>query len=339
MDATKDRSSAESSATENDPRLQPTPDYGSPGPSTFIQPGPSLSPEPARLRPLIAILAGILCAVPFLARDTVHAAWQQVSQYLSLKGKPEPASPAIMSQHELQNLDRQPVEKQAEILLERAINHYEEANDQIAERVEGWRLRRLKLTQGLNSLLTAAFNSNDLRVRAAAIEIDLAAIHVAKVASSADIFIKEADSPDRSVRNWGLWTLGLLGNRGVETERVTQVLIGYLHHPDPDARHWAVEGLALLGTDETIRPLLQTLHDDTSPMVRERAACSLAQSGMLTEQQRRSAIPQLLDFADDTALDGQTHTWVFHALRDITGQKLPDDAAAWRNWYSSAGGI
>jgi hypothetical protein len=30
---------------------------------------------------------------------------------------------------------------------------------------------------------------------------------------------------------------------------------------------------------------------------------------------------------------------VFHALRDITGQNLPDEAAAWRNWYSSAGGV
>ena len=336
MDAIKDSSSVESVATENDPRLQPTPEYGSLGLGADIQQGRPLSPEPTRLRPLIAVLVGIVCAVPFVARGTLRTAWQQLSQNFTLQGKRELASAPTMSQH---NIDRQPVQKQAELLLERAINHEQGAHDEIAARVETWRLHRLKLTQHLNSLLTAAFNSNDLRVRAAAIEIDLAAINVAKVPSNVDIFIEEAESPDKSVRNWALWTLGLLGNRGVETEHVTQVLIGHLHDPDQDARHWAVESLALIGRDETITPLLQTFHDDPSPRVRERAACSLAESGMLTEQQRRSAIPQLLNFADDPALDAQTHAWVFHALRDITGQKLPDEAAAWRNWYSGAGGI
>jgi hypothetical protein len=96
-----------------------------------------------------------------------------------------------------------------------------------------------------------------------------------------------------------------------------------------------VEGLAYLGTDETIAPLLQVFHDDPSAMIRERAACGLAQSGMLSEKQRRSAVPQLLDFADDTSLDPETRKWVFQALRDITGQSLPHDPAAWRNWYNS----
>jgi hypothetical protein len=99
-----------------------------------------------------------------------------------------------------------------------------------------------------------------------------------------------------------------------------------------------VEGLAYLGTDEIIAPLLQVFHDDPSPMIRERAACGLAQSGMLSEKQRRSAVPRLLDFADDAALDPDTHKWVFQALRDITGQNLPHDSAAWRSWYNSNDG-
>jgi len=97
-----------------------------------------------------------------------------------------------------------------------------------------------------------------------------------------------------------------------------------------------VEGLAYLGTNETIAPLLQIFHDDPSPMVRERAACSLAQSGMLTQEQRRSVIPQLLNYTEDASLDAQTRGWAYHALRDITGQNLPEDPSAWRNWYSSA---
>jgi hypothetical protein len=70
-------------------------------------------------------------------------------------------------------------------------------------------------------------------------------------------------------------------------------------------------------------------------MIRERAACSLAQSGMLSKQQRHTAVPRLLDYAGDFSLDDQTRGWVFQALRDITGQNLPRDPAAWRKWYAS----
>jgi HEAT repeat protein len=102
-------------------------------------------------------------------------------------------------------------------------------------------------------------------------------------------------------------------------------------------RYWAIEGLAYLGTDEVITPLLDTFRNDPSPMIRERAACGLAQSGMLSERQRRTAVPRLLEFADDPALDAETRKWVFQALRDITGQTLRPDAAAWRSWYNSGG--
>ena len=68
-------------------------------------------------------------------------------------------------------------------------------------------------------------------------------------------------------------------------------------------------------------------------MIRERAACGLAQSGMLSREQRLRAVPRLLDYAGDFALDDQTRGWVFQALRDITGQSLPRDPSAWREWY------
>jgi len=70
-------------------------------------------------------------------------------------------------------------------------------------------------------------------------------------------------------------------------------------------------------------------------MVRERAACSLAQSGMLRPEQRRTAIPQILAFTDEASLDSATRAWAFHALRDITGRNLPDNSAVWRDWYAS----
>jgi hypothetical protein len=56
---------------------------------------------------------------------------------------------------------------------------------------------------------------------------------------------------------------------------------------------------------------------------------------MLSETQRRKAVPRLLEFADDSSLDAETQTWVYQALRDITGQSLPHNAAAWQSWYAS----
>ena len=303
--------------------------------------GPTSDPSPKSIKPggnprvFIAVAAGALLGLAFVSGGTVQAAWTEISQFLSLQGKPEPASPAIMSQHELEKLDNTSHQHQAELLLERAINHYDGANDQIAARADNWRAH-LKLSTQLNSLITTGLNSNDLRVRAAAIEVDLAAMNVPKTAENMESLIRQAEAGPQSQRIWALWTLGLLGNRGVAPERANQVLVAQLQDSNPEIRHWAVEGLAYLGANETIAPLLQIFHDDPSPMVRERAACSLAQSGMLTQEQRRSVIPQLLNYADDASLDAQTHTWVYQALRDITGQTFPSDPGAWRSWYSSA---
>ena len=283
---------------------------------------------------LVAMLVGVFCALVVVSGGTAQAAWNELSELLSLTGKPEPASPAVLSEHETEGLDRATPQAQAELLLERAINHYEGATSQIAARVDGWR-GKIKLDSSLNNLFMTALNSNDLRVRAAAIEVDLAALGVEKNSARVDQLAAQAESDDQKAKVWALWTLGLLGNRGVEPGRVGEILRSRIHDPNENVRYWAVEGLAYLGTDEVIAPLLQIFHDDSSPTVRERAACGLAQSGMLNEQQRRSAIPRLLEFAEDSSLDTQTHSWVYQALRDITGQSLPSDPSAWRNWYSN----
>jgi hypothetical protein len=44
-------------------------------------------------------------------------------------------------------------------------------------------------------------------------------------------------------------------------------------------------------------------------------------------------VPRLLEFTTDGALDPQTRSWVFQALRDITGETLAPDASAWKRWY------
>jgi HEAT repeat protein len=238
-------------------------------------------------------------------------------------------------------LDRQGPQQQAEILLDRAVTSSDGAADQstaqIAAHVEGWR-GKLKMDKQLGELTTVALNSNDRSLRTSAIEVQLAAYGLTKQESTVDVLVRQAGSSDHAQKIWALWTLGLLGNRGVETDRVVRVLVAHLKgkNSDEDTRRWAVEGLALVGTTSTIVPLLNALHDDPSPMVRERAACSLAESGMLTHDQRLAAVPQLINDSDDPALDAQTHAWAFQALADITKQRLPNDTEVWRSWYQTS---
>ena len=265
---------------------------------------------------VVGLVVLTILASLFVGTGTARATWLEVAQFLSLGGKPESASANVLSEHEIEVLDQMAPQNQAELLLERSINHYRGANDQIA----------------------TAINSDDLRVRAAGIEIDIAARNLDKTTATIDRLETDARSGDQGPRANALWDIGLLGNRGVEPERAAQILLASIHDDNVNVRYWAVEGLAYLGTDEVVAPLLQVFHDDPSAMIRERAACGLAQSGMLSEKQRRSAVPKLLDFADDASLDAETHKWVFQALRDITGQTLPHDPAAWRNWYTSSDG-
>src|SRR5262249_53948856 len=133
---------------------------------------------------LLAIAVALSLTVAIAVQGNAQSVWQKIAQFIGLRGKPEPASANVLSEHEIVELDKMTPQAQAELLLERSINHYRGANDQIAARVNSWRGKiQLDNTQ-LNSLFMIALNSDDLRVRAAAIEIDLAARNVAKSAAT-----------------------------------------------------------------------------------------------------------------------------------------------------------
>jgi HEAT repeat protein len=244
----------------------------------------------------------------------------------------QPTSAGVLSEHHVDVLDSMVPQAQAEFLIERAINRYHGAIEQIAARAAGWR-GKIEMNERLNGLFMIALNSDDLAVRGAAIDVDLAALDVEKSAASLTRLEADARHGQQGPRANALWRIGLLGNRGVQPERAFEILMSGIHDENVNIRYWAVEGLAYLGTENIITPLLAIFHDDASPMIRERAACSLAQSGMLSAPARLTAVPSLLDFAEDATLDDQTRLWVFQALRDITGQTLPRRASAWRDWY------
>lgn len=339
-----------------DPRLQPTPDYGTLGPGSDLasssQPGNSNSaadaqrPKPASTSRKLQFVAALFGA--FAAFFAAHAG--QAKPRNKIRGRfaaNRAAAPQIKITD--RDLDSRQPQEQAEILLERSIDRSShqssagesngpEIENQIEARVPAWR-GKLTMDSQLGQLTTAALNSSDRSTQASAIEVQIAAYGLSKTSSTVETLIGRAGSQDHAQKIWALWALGLLGNRGVATDRVVEVLSAHLKtsgRNDDDSRRWAVEGLALVGTTPTIVPLLQAMHDDPSPVVRERAACSLAQGSTLSPEQRQAAVPKLIDYSDDPALDAQTHAWAFQALSEITHEHLPNDSTAWREWYRNS---
>ena len=313
-----------------DPRLQPTPDYGTLGPGSDVAGyGQSANQSPPRkaapkVLHIMAALAGIVAALLANAVKNVHPSHPGVLKSSSAQ--------SVKQVSDAQQLDQMYPQKQAETLLQEAVSHSPGAVEEISSRVDQWH-GQVQWNAQIASLSTAALNSDDMRVRESGVEVELAAYGLAKNAQSLDYLLKAVDSDDHSQKIWALWALGLMANRGVESARIVDVLVSHLGDADTESRHWAVEGLALSGADAAIAPLMKAMHDDTAPLVRERAACSVAESGMFTPAQRSSVVPQLIDFTDDPSLDAQTHAWAFHALSDITHQNFGTDSNAWRAWY------
>lgn len=268
---------------------------------------------------------------------SVHSRAQEPDsgQQLPVPGKPVPADFGKLSEHNLEWLKTQPPQSQAEFLLGAAVNHDELATDAIEKLVDGWH-GHLHRTQRIEDLQSTALYSNDLRVRAAAIEINLAVNDLAKTEATVSRLIDSATNNPGN-RPFAAWELGMLANRGVQSERVHELLATWIHDKNQQTRFWSVEGLAHIGSDETIQNFLDVLRNDPSLDVRERAGCSLAKSGMLTREQRMKAVPGLLELTDDPSLDSTTRIWVYQALREITDVSLPNNPAIWRNWWATHG--
>lgn len=253
---------------------------------------------------------------------------------LQLHGAPVAASSAVISEHEIEEINGMPAQDQAERLLERAINHYKGAAEEIAKRADGW-TGQLRSTSKLETMTSTAYFASDLRVRAVALEIWLAQYGFHKTPETVDELIRSLAAASER-KYFLLSNLGILGNRGIEQERVFNTIMLYVNDPEPSTRSGAINALGLLGSENTIAPLLDVLHNDSSHDLRERAACNLADSGLLSRELRRKAVPELIRFGQDPNLDATTRKWVFQALREITQQNFGDDPSQWAGWYHSA---
>jgi HEAT repeats len=243
-----------------------------------------------------------------------------------------PASSPSAADADVEAINHLAPQQQAERLLELAIQHPDQSVSLIHKNLDSWR-GHLEDTDRLFHLVLAALDSKDPRVRVAAVEIDLAANNLVKSPQGLAKLLNQIHN-DPEGRYLALWRLGSLGNRGVEPATVLNTLLRYSRDSNLQTRFWAVEGLAMLGTAESIDPLLSILAHDPAKQVRERAATNLARSGMLTGEQRLSAVPQLLNLLDDDSLDPSTQSLICAALRTITGASIGKDPSAWRDWWA-----
>src|SRR5579862_2447704 len=208
MDVSQSRFSGPGATLETaplaDPRLQPTPDYGTLGPGSDIkvsapQSGTGRvvrqSADPKRFAPVFAAMIGVLAALFAGNIGNAHNAWAKL-----FSGRE--AAPA--SARDTRQLDRMRPQKQAEALLELAVGNSEGAVDQISSRVDRWQ-GKVQWSPQIANLTTAALNSSDMRVRESGIEVELAAYGLGKNSASLDYLLRTASSSDHGRKIWALW--------------------------------------------------------------------------------------------------------------------------------------
>jgi len=224
------------------------------------------------------------------------------------------------------------LQAEADGLLERLARGDAAAASQVLEQASRW-TGKTKTTQKTDQLISTSLNLNDLHVRAAALQAQLALNGIPRDANGFAMLEQAAGNPQQ--RAFAMWMLGALGNRGVDAAHAAKIIEAYLNDPDVAVRSNAVIGLALLATDETIPMLLERFRNDPSLSVQEFAGCGLAESGMYNHAQRRVIAATLVGWLGDSLLSPQQRNWVAQALHDISGQNYGTDSAAWQRWYAS----
>jgi hypothetical protein len=179
--------------------------------------------------------------------------------------------------------------------------------------------------------------SKDLRVRYANADINLALEGWQKNKAAADLLLERART-DQRYRAAAVYFLGMLAGRGVDYDRIHGELLNYARYDqDATVRQWAVEGMRFLGRDEVLDELFTAFTEDPSMSVRDRAGCNLSDCGIFTRKRRMRMVPKFLDLARNPRTTTQMRNWCFMALREITDENLPADAAAWSRWYQDHG--
>src|SRR2546430_16784286 len=136
-----------------------------------------------------------------------------------------PASTPGVMNADLEAISHLAPQQQAERLLELAVQRPDQSLGLILKNLASWR-GHLADTDRLFHLVLAALDSQDPRVRVAAVEIDLAANNLMKSPQGLAKLLNQIHN-DPDARYLALWRLGALGNRGVEPPTVLSTLLRY----------------------------------------------------------------------------------------------------------------
>jgi hypothetical protein len=282
-------------------------------------------------RALIGLVIVLAFAATFVVKRALLPSISSTSSKLSTSFKAKTTTKTASGARS-HSYDRE-TQAQAEALLQRLASGDSAAADEVSAQASAW-VGKVARTGRTDQLITTAINSHDMHSRQAVLDAQLA---LDGIPQNEEGLKRLTDSVgDRSSRVWALWLLGAIGNRGVDTPHTAKIVGTYLSDPDVNVRASAVNGLSLIATDETVPMLLDRFRNDPSPVVQERAACGIAESGMYTKAQRTLAAGSLINWLDDPLLTGQQRSWDLQALGDISGQHFGADTAAWRTWYDGA---
>ena len=186
----------------------------------------------------LLILAALVPAMPSAAQSLPN---EVVGHKIRVPGDKVEGTTEKLSEVERLIVEALPPQQQAERLLQYAISHHVGATDEIKARVKEWR-GTIATSQTMATLLDVARNGANLRVRAAAIEIELAAMNMAKTAAQVDALLARIAGSPKDARS-EIYTLGLLGNRGIETDRIHTsrgpTTTWCVTRPTPRSRTWA----------------------------------------------------------------------------------------------------
>lgn len=230
-----------------------------------------------------------------------------------------------------------PPQERAERALELTINRHQGAAEYIMQTAQSWR-RQIQPTATLTSLLTTAMNAPRVEIRMAAYELHLAQFNLDKTPQQVDHLLARLREDPRGSGPWALWSMAVIGARGIDRERVFNELLMATRIDDEYLRRWAVDSLARFGGVEVIDPLLEFAEHDPSPLIQERVFCGLAQSGTLHIAERYEALPGLLAILESPQSGKQTRDWSYQALREISGlYAVSEKPEAWRDALTAAG--
>lgn len=289
--------------------------------------------RPIALTLLLLVASGALATIPSVREA---ALLQLRSITAPLFGSGEATDPRFDDFYAgmVENL---PPQQRAERALELVLNRSQGAAEYVTVRAADW-AGQIQSTPRLEGLVQAAMNAPRIEARMAGFEVFLASYNLQKTPEQADVLYKRWERDPAQNGPWMMWSLAMLGARGVDRGRAYARLKAAIDEPDVPLRKAAVDAFARLGGAETIDPLLTVAASDPSPVVRERAFCNLASTGTLLMAERYLAVPGLLHIAEAPTSDGQTRAWSYQALTEISGMyDVPPDAAIWRRKLGEVG--